>query len=133
MKAEGFADAGDPEFGAGGGEDELVTLLLQLRDFFKNLRVRELREPVGEEAIDVFLELLGGHSPKVGVEDALHAARTEDLIEGQEEDENEGEQDACGFLPEDVRAKDQLGVPGDDGLIEIEEGVFRGGLHWWKV
>jgi len=49
------------------------------------------------------------------VEDAFHAACAEHFIKGEEEDENEGEWDAEGFLSKHVGAKDKLGVPRDDG------------------
>lgn len=64
------------------------------------------------------------------MEDSLHAARAEDFIQREEEQENEGEEDAGRFLTEDIGAKDKLGVPRDDRLIEIEESIFRSGLHW---
>ena len=58
------------------------------------------------------------------MEDAFHAACAEHFIKGEEEDENEGEWDAEGVLSKHVGAKDKLGVPRDDGLIEVKEGVF---------
>ena len=39
MKAEFFSDALDPEFGAGGGEDELEIALFVVGDFFEDFRV----------------------------------------------------------------------------------------------
>jgi len=58
------------------------------------------------------------------VEDAFHSSGTEDFIEGKEGDEEEGEETAGWFLPEDITSKNELGVPRDDRLIEVEEDVF---------
>lgn len=93
-------------------------------DFCDNLGVGDFREPFLEEALNVLLKSVVGHAPEVAVEDTFHSSRTEHFIEGEEEDENEGEGNAGGFLPENVGAKDKLGVPRDDGLIEIKEDVF---------
>ena len=86
-------------------------------------------EPVFKEALDVGLELWGGHSPEVGVEDAFHSSWSEDFGEGKKEEKDEGEETAGGFLLEDVGAEEELGVPGDDGLVEVEKNVVLGRFH----
>ncbi len=133
VEAEGFADALDPEFGAGGGEDELEALFFEVFDFFDDLGVWEEREPVCEEAFDVGLKFFCGHSPKVGMENALHSACSEDFVQRQKENENEGEEASKRFFSKDIGAKDELGVPGDDRLVEVEEDVGLGRLHWGKI
>ncbi len=90
-------------------------------------------EPVSEEASDVGLELWGGHSPEVGVEDAFHSSWSEDFGEGKKEEKDEGEEAAGGFFLEDVGAEEELGVPGDDGLVEVEKNVVLGSAHEWKI
>ena len=67
------------------------------------------------------------------MENTLHTAGPKDLVEGEEAEENEGEKAACGFLSKDIAPEDQLGIPRDDGLVQIEEDGFRSGLHCREV
>ena len=129
MEAEHSADSLDPQFGAGGREDELVVALLVIGNFFEDLGVGEFGEPFGEKSLDVLLESGAGHSPKIAVKNALHPTGAEDFDEGKESDEDEGKEASGGFLAQNVTAKNKLGVPGDDRLIEIKKDVVWGGFQ----
>ncbi len=98
-------------------------------DLCDDFGISEEWKPVLEEVRDMFFELVLGHATEIRVEDPFHAACSEDFIEWEKSEEDEGEEAAGGLLPQDVAAEDELGVPGDDGLVEVEEDVVRGGLH----
>tara|TARA_Y100000385_G_C12712210_1_gene475080 strand:- start:37 stop:240 length:204 start_codon:yes stop_codon:yes gene_type:complete len=63
------------------------------------------------------------------MKDTLHPARAEDFGERQKGDKNEGEEASHRFFSENIAPKNELGIPGDDRLVEIEEDVFRGEAH----
>lgn len=70
------------------------------------------------------------------MEEAFHALGPDELGEGKGEEKEGGEEDAEGFFSEDVGADEELGVVGDDGLVEVEKDrlflrVLRG--HVWKL
>ena len=67
------------------------------------------------------------------MEDALHSAGSEDFVEGEEGEEDESEKSARRFLAKHVATEDELGVPRDDRLVEIEEDIVGGGLHLREV
>ena len=56
VKSERIADAFDPELGAGRGKNEVAATLFVVGDFREDFRIGELREPIGKETIDVFLQ-----------------------------------------------------------------------------
>jgi hypothetical protein len=129
VEAEHSADSFDPQFGAGGREDELVIALFIKGNFFEDLRVGEFGEPIGEKSLDMLLEPDTGHSPKIAVEYALHPTGAEDLDEGEKSDKDKGKEASGGFLAQNIAAKNKLGVPGDDRLIEVKENVILGGFQ----
>ena len=126
VKSQSLADTGDPELRAGGGEDEDVSFLFVLGDFLENFRIGEFREPVCEESLHVSIELFPAHSPEIAMKDTLHSAGTEDFVQREEGEENKGEETSGRFLPEDIAPKNELGIPRNDRLVEIEEDVFKG-------
>ena len=81
VKAQSLADTGDPEFRAGGREDEDVSVLFVFGNFIENFRVGEFWEPVGEEIFYVGVEFFPAHAPEVAMKDTLHPARAEDFVE----------------------------------------------------
>lgn len=131
MKAQSLTDTGDPELRAGGREDEDVSGLFVFGNFIENFRVREFWEPVGEETFYVGVEFFPAHAPEVAMKDTLHPARAEDFVEREKGDKNEGEEASHRFLSENIAPKNELGIPGDDRLVEIEEDVFS--RHCWKA
>lgn len=124
MKAQSLADTGDPELRAGGREDEDISGLFVFGNFIENFRVREFWEPVGEETFYVGVELFPAHAPEVAMKDTLHPARAEDFVERQKGDKNEGEEASYWLGLKNIAPKNELGIPGDDRLVEIEEDVF---------
>lgn len=55
------------------------------------------------------------------MENAFHSTGSEDFVEGKEENEDKSQETSCRFLPEDIAPEDELGVPWDDGLVQVEE------------
>lgn len=129
IEAERFPDVLDPEFGAGGGENEATPSGAMLLDLGNDLRISELGEPVADKGGRERLKPLALHAPEVAVEDALHATGSEEFIEGEKKDKDERQGAPPAFLLEDVATEDELGVPGDNGLIEIKEDVLRRLAH----
>ena len=72
------------------------------------------------------------------MKDALHSARAEDFVEREKDDKNEGEEASYWLVLKNIAPKNELGIPGDDRLVEIEEDVFsrhsckdkRLGVNW---
>jgi len=83
VKAEGFSDVPDPELRAGGREDEAAAGLAVVLDLCDDLGVGEPGKPVLHESGSELIEALTLHAPEVAVEDALHPAGSEELIEGE--------------------------------------------------
>lgn len=63
------------------------------------------------------------------MEDTLHSSCSEDFVEREEEEKNRSEKTAERFLSENIAPKDQLGVPRDNGLVQVEEDGGRRALH----
>ena len=93
-------------------------------NFIENFRVGEFWEPVGEETFYMGVEFFPAHAPEVAMKDALHSALAEDFVEREKDDKNEGEEASYWFVLKNIAPKNELGIPGDDRLVEIEEDVF---------
>jgi hypothetical protein len=63
------------------------------------------------------------------MEDPFHPTRAEELGERKKNDEDEGKESSGRFASQDKRAKNELGVPGDDRLIEIKKDRGRSIAH----
>jgi len=63
------------------------------------------------------------------MKDAFHAPGSKDFGEGKKCEKNQGEETPGRFLAENVGAENKLGVPRDDGLIEIKEDGVTCAFH----
>lgn len=59
------------------------------------------------------------------MENTLHRSGPEKLVEGSKREKDKGQQAPPAFVLQDVRSKDQLGIPRDNGLIEVVKNCFR--------
>ena len=55
------------------------------------------------------------------MENTFHSSGSEKFGQGKKGQEDQCQDPACRFAAQDKRAKDQLGVPWNDGLIEVEK------------
>ena len=78
----------------------------------------------------MLIEGSGLHFPEVGMEDPFHPACPEDFVEREEGQENGSEESPEGLAMKDKAPKHQLGVPGDDRLIEVVEDKLVRLRHW---
>ena len=76
-----------------------------------------------DEFLGQGIEFFLVHAPEVVQEHAFHAVGPEKLVEGKQGEEAEQVESAQGGAFQDEVAEQQLGVPGDQRLVEIEEGV----------
>ena len=67
------------------------------------------------------LEPRARHSPEKRKKDSFHPLRSKYPREDQKREEDQEIQTAHRLLPKDPVAEEQLGVPGDKGLIEIKK------------
>ena len=130
VKSQSLSDFLNPEFGAGGREDQGLALVFLGLDFGKDFGVADLGQPFADEILRVFFDGVGLHFPELGVEDPFHAARTQNLVERQKSEEDGGKQSPERFTVKNEAPKHQLGVPGDDRLIEVVEDELFGFWHW---
>jgi hypothetical protein len=63
------------------------------------------------------------------MEDPFHPAGPEEFGQGEKSEEDESQKTADRFPPQNKRPEYQLGVPGNDRLIEIKEDKLVGRWH----
>ncbi len=123
IETKSFGDGFDPDLGAGRAEYGDPALLFLLLQNFEHFRV----EAVGVVLVDKFLgELIQFrwcHSPEVIEKNALHAFTAQDFMQGEEGEEDEQVKASPRHAFQDEIAEQQLGVPWDQGLIEVKERV----------
>lgn len=129
VESKGNSNFLNPEFRAGGREDEGLAFVLLFLNFGEDFGVADFWKPLADKILGVLFEGVGPHFPEVGVENPLHAARAQDLIERKEGEEDGSEKPPERFTMKNKTPKHQLGVPRDDRLIEVVEDELFGLRH----
>lgn len=67
------------------------------------------------------------------MEHAFHASGTEDLVQRKEGQEQWRHEFSDGLALQNVAPEDQLGIPGNDRLIQVVENELVGSWHEGKL
>ena len=129
VESEGRSNARNPKLGAGRGQNEVVALILIVLDTGRDFRVDQAGKPFFQEPFHVPLQGFAGHPPEVRMENPLHPAGPEEFGQGEKSEEDESQKTTGRFPLQNKRPEDELGVPGNDRLIEIKEDKLVGSRH----
>ena len=124
VEAEAGGDGGDAEGGAGGVEDEGAAVGAVAGDFGEEIWVEGGENVLFDKGAEEGVDFGGAEAAEVGEEEAFEGFGAEEA-EGAEEDGGDEEEEvgaAEGVFFEDVITEKALGVVGQEGLVEVEDG-----------
>ena len=122
IKPQSLPQGPGVELGAGRDQNKPTPLLSFRREHFQHGRIKLPGHVVINELLHQFLQPLPGHPPEKGKEDSLQPFGPKHPGKNEERQEEKEIRPAQGLSPQDPVAEKQLGIPGDEGLIEIKEG-----------
>ena len=121
IEPEGLAQGPGIELGTGRDQHETAAPGPLRPEHFLHGGVKLRGRAAPRESFHQFLQPRPRHAPEKGQEDPLQSLRSEHLGQNQKGQEEHEIQPAQRFAPQNPVAEEQLGVPGDESLIEIKE------------
>tara|TARA_B110000879_G_scaffold988_1_gene1213 strand:- start:8515 stop:9279 length:765 start_codon:yes stop_codon:yes gene_type:complete len=129
IKTKRFSNVLNPKLRARGGENESSPGRTMFLNFGNDFGIGEPWEPFFHKLSGQLFESFPLHPPEITVENPLHSSGSQQLIERKKQEKHESQNSSPSLLLKDIAPEDQLGIPRDDGLIEIKKDGLRHVAH----